>query len=888
MTVTVTETQVIVVNDTTVRIITPQSTVRVMTPLLSPIATKNEGTTLTGRTTSLDFVGSGVNATNSGDAVTVTINSTGDVVGPASSTDNALTRYDGTTGKLIQNSSATLNDDGQLTLTSSGFSARKAYQTFKNASGYADATITEGSISGYGGVFQLNDGTGGAGYCRVEYSVGYPKIVTNQTSFSFLGSGFQARYTSAYIDFSVSGYTPLYLGSSSVGIFTSSPVSMFHVKNQAAGTIPFIVEMAASQTTNAFQIRNSSGTPIVYFAKEGDQTIANTYPWYGLKPTAWGTLFYFQAGVDLAGLTTGNYTLFLNPTGKGFSWNQGSTSNFVIDATTGYLGVNNTSPSYQFDVTGAAGSIAARIVGTPPASANNSSYSVFNVSGTSKSAGDQLWTLYTASFTPDNACRLTHYAAHFSPSNSNGITEFKGYSTYFAGYNNTSYGNIHGYYVTAPASVNPPSTLANFYGFYCGDLNASNVTYTNAPYSFYAVSGRAFLGDAFVINPSSASKIPLTLKLAASHTANALTIQNSSSVDLVTVSSAGRMALTTSFSAGNPIFKITATNDAGTSPYIMEVVTSSGNTMFGLSENSGNNKGIIYGVESIQGMSTISLSGSSVNSGAAINVASSNLTMGWYGAGTYSFIDSYSSVLAINSWQNTDVVISGTTAGAKLQINTVSASKKGVLIKMAATPTANPFEIQNSSGTALAYFTKDGVINATAIWCDGSQVFDTSGGLLDIGSAGGFTQAVLLQGASGSIVKLGGSTSSFPAIKQSGAAITFRLADDSANCDITARDITARSALWTRTATATSVSSAGETFIGVTDTTAARTITLSTADCVNGRLIEIKDESGGAGTNNITIDTQGSELIDGAASITITANYGIARLYSSGANWFTR
>jgi len=34
----------------------------------------------------------------------------GDVVGPASSTDNAVVRYDGTTGKLIQNSNAILSD----------------------------------------------------------------------------------------------------------------------------------------------------------------------------------------------------------------------------------------------------------------------------------------------------------------------------------------------------------------------------------------------------------------------------------------------------------------------------------------------------------------------------------------------------------------------------------------------------------------------------------------------------------------------------------------------------------------------------------------------------------------------------------------------------------
>lgn len=40
--------------------------------------------------------------------------SSGDVVGPASSTDNALVRFDGTTGKLIQNSTAILTDAGAL------------------------------------------------------------------------------------------------------------------------------------------------------------------------------------------------------------------------------------------------------------------------------------------------------------------------------------------------------------------------------------------------------------------------------------------------------------------------------------------------------------------------------------------------------------------------------------------------------------------------------------------------------------------------------------------------------------------------------------------------------------------------------------------------------
>jgi len=41
----------------------------------------------------------------------------GDVVGPSSATDNALVRFDSTTGKLVQNSSATVDDSGTLSVS---------------------------------------------------------------------------------------------------------------------------------------------------------------------------------------------------------------------------------------------------------------------------------------------------------------------------------------------------------------------------------------------------------------------------------------------------------------------------------------------------------------------------------------------------------------------------------------------------------------------------------------------------------------------------------------------------------------------------------------------------------------------------------------------------
>jgi len=76
------------------------------------------GNTLTKATLT---AGSGITVTNAAGAITIAASGgggSGDVVGPASSTDNAFTRFDGTTGKLVQNSTgATLSDTGAAVFT---------------------------------------------------------------------------------------------------------------------------------------------------------------------------------------------------------------------------------------------------------------------------------------------------------------------------------------------------------------------------------------------------------------------------------------------------------------------------------------------------------------------------------------------------------------------------------------------------------------------------------------------------------------------------------------------------------------------------------------------------------------------------------------------------
>jgi len=93
----------------------------------------------------------------------------GDVVGPSSATDNAIAAFDGTTGKLIQNRSVTINDNGVITtphniVCASGVSGEPAiYATGSGTmvrlqrTGLVDLGIGEAS----GNTFAVrNNGTG--------------------------------------------------------------------------------------------------------------------------------------------------------------------------------------------------------------------------------------------------------------------------------------------------------------------------------------------------------------------------------------------------------------------------------------------------------------------------------------------------------------------------------------------------------------------------------------------------------------------------------------------------------------------------------------------------------------------------------------------------------
>ncbi|GAH07966.1 unnamed protein product, partial [marine sediment metagenome] len=110
--------------------------------------------------------------------------------GPGSATDNAIARYDGTTGKLLQNSGVTIDDSGNLNIAASAAyqqggvgilsTSPTLYNTFVGeGAGQANTTGTENTFLGYQAGY-LN--TTNQGSTFVGYEAGYSSTVINSNS----------------------------------------------------------------------------------------------------------------------------------------------------------------------------------------------------------------------------------------------------------------------------------------------------------------------------------------------------------------------------------------------------------------------------------------------------------------------------------------------------------------------------------------------------------------------------------------------------------------------------------------------------------------------------------------------------------------------------------
>ena len=64
-------------------------------------------------------------------------------------------------------------------------------------------------------------------------------------------------------------------------------------------------------------------------------------------------------------------------------------------------------------------------------------------------------------------------------------------------------------------------------------------------------------------------------------------------------------------------------------------------------------------------------------------------------------------------------------------------------------------------------------------------------------------------------------------------------------------------------------------------------ITLPSAVGVTGQRVAVKDASGSANSNNITVAASNSQTVDRAGSVPISTSYGSVTVVSDGANWWT-
>lgn len=108
----------------------------------------------------------------------------GDVIGPSSSTDNALARFDGTTGKLIQNSIGVLSDAGVLTgLTGLYMGQSTASVIFNEKVGITDATSASTLIE-VCGYFKSDMSSAAGDYLGAGIGVQFGTVMTGANNFT--------------------------------------------------------------------------------------------------------------------------------------------------------------------------------------------------------------------------------------------------------------------------------------------------------------------------------------------------------------------------------------------------------------------------------------------------------------------------------------------------------------------------------------------------------------------------------------------------------------------------------------------------------------------------------------------------------------------------------
>jgi hypothetical protein len=328
------------------------------------------------------LVGLGTMAEQNANNVNITggtitgVSGLGDVVGPASATDNAISRFDGTTGKLIQNSLATVSDTGAISApvdasisgltvgkgagavasntavgfqslqsnTSGAFNTSVGYNSsvyntsgvYNTANGYvalfSNSTGNSNSAFGFGSLYSNTTATGNTavGYYSLfnnttgnyNTGIGLEALINNTTASSNTAVGYQALYSNTTATLNVAiGYQAALYNTTGAGIVA---IGANVLQSNTTGVGNTAIGTGIVAVTNPAMVTNTTGSYNVAIGSSALQanTSASNNTAVGFQAGYSNTV---GAGCTYLGnqsgyLATGNYnTLIGYSTGSGLT-----------------------------------------------------------------------------------------------------------------------------------------------------------------------------------------------------------------------------------------------------------------------------------------------------------------------------------------------------------------------------------------------------------------------------------------------------------------------------------------------------------------------------------------------------------------------------------------
>jgi hypothetical protein len=225
----------------------------------------------------------------------------GDVVGPASSTDNAIARFDTTTGKLLQNSVVLVGDTGVVTGVTELTASTKVVSPHFDAQNSAGGQLRNAS-----GTAQLQWGGGGGNNVSVDVAINI-NPANAQVDLSPTGTGvvrINPATAGTMNNMVIGGTTPLAITGTTITAtsFVGSGASLTNVVNSLAAS----TGISVSGSTGAVTVTNTAPDQTVAIASGTGISVTGTYPNFTVtntSPSSGGTVTSITAGTGLTGGT---------------------------------------------------------------------------------------------------------------------------------------------------------------------------------------------------------------------------------------------------------------------------------------------------------------------------------------------------------------------------------------------------------------------------------------------------------------------------------------------------------------------------------------------------------------------------------------------------------